>query len=363
MKHAEECALDLFPFKKLEELGDDATVGCQVDTDSISLTCSGLESLMDGLKPKGLERGKFQIWNVYSAFSDASPSSRINVKPNANYNPSISNRKKNQIGLGRFKNLTLFKVESEHTFHVTMHLLEDKVFSNNFSSNMLGCVCLAMNTALYHPEWINSPFFTEEIKMEWSMKFANFERFSFAPPHTKRKKAFFAQDHEWGSRLASMFHYSLCHYASYDRERYKLEFVTGCENPRNIWERTNHGISQSFATNDDCLDTLLKGCKYLVENAVFTAVAAGVKAFTQSKVMVAKISEKAKFEEHILLEQSKMQRHLYDTYLQGTQGDGGEGGSTMIARLLFMPILVSNLDYHKTVNIFCWSMELQEQIW
>jgi len=288
--HIGQFDVPLFP---IEVPNDEEELEVTLDVDSFSMLGGNLTKLAF-MCVNHEEKNVFEFPLSYDRKIDCTTKSRFSVKTDDEYNPIIVNRERKKFGFHMLKNLRLFKIRKEG-FDITfsIHIMDDSHVANPlFTENMIGAICLCLNTAKNHPDWI-LPYLDSEWTIEDGLGENNFwdlqdyqayihgikavENFR---SNRGGPRAYATIDADTGLDFVSLFHAALCFFSEMTVAEHDMAYPN-----QNIHEDSFHGMLQANLNTGQLKATLFHACKYIVENAIFSAVTAGTKNRFKSKVM------------------------------------------------------------------------------
>jgi hypothetical protein len=292
----------------------------QVDIDSISMIAGDLSKLVKVVNKE--RKSVFQFCANVNQFSDCTTKSRFLVASDKYYKPTVVNKKRKLFGLQLTKNLRIAKVKVDNIEMVlSLHLLEENFVGNPYFTNFLkAAICLAMNTALMNPEWLQTGQndMNENELQEYNRDLKNLERFT---QFHNGARSYTTVGGESGEKFLSLFQKALLFYSTRDLDTFEQgDFVN-----RNIHWACYHGLQKYPEAKLVCIKKLLDACKHIVTHGIWTCVAAGTKSQIKGDKCEFQFGQKEGIQQHVFRETKALQQRVVDmlgvfTFAEDLQG-------------------------------------------
>jgi hypothetical protein len=253
--------------------------------------------------------GQFEFFSNFDRWVDRTTKSRLNIACDQNYKPTVRNKKRNLFGFEMLKNLKICKVKCETIELVfSIHLLDrNKVGNSIFWDDLCGAICLAMNTALVHPDWVTGD--TEMDGMsEYREGCKNIEKFFVT---REGKRAFHSVDHVVGAKLLMLFQTALVMYSEQTVEQYA---VGGIFENRQIHQKCFHGLPKYPASRLACIKKVLEASAYIVQNCTWSCVSAGIKSKVKSEEKLFKFGDAQEIHDFIQEKRRELQQRVENLF-------------------------------------------------
>jgi hypothetical protein len=295
--------IPLFPLYQPE---DETEILLHNDIDSASFLCTNVIKLT---WIQCIEGRQFEFFSNFDRWVDRTTKSRYNISCDNQYQPTVYNKKRDLFGFEMLKNLKICKVKcGTIDFVFSLHLLDsNKVGNSMFWDDLCGAICLAMNTALVHPEWITGD--TEMAGMsEYREGSKNIERFFVTK---EGKRAFHSVEHSVGGKVLMFFQAALVQYSEQTVDQYEQD---GEFNDREIHQHCYHGLPNYPEARLACIKKLLDASKYIVQNCTWSCVAAGLKLKLKSKEKIFKFGDRQQIHDFIMEKTKELQQRLENMF-------------------------------------------------
>lgn len=273
--------LEMFP---LENLGNNESLSIEVDMDSFSLLCGNLTKLMFMLLPDQ-NSNLIEFTQSFHRKADCTKKSRYTLQTDEDYKPLVANKERSRFGFHLLKNLRLFKIRRDgYDITFGIHILDDSYIANPlFSNKMLGAICLCLNTAKNHPDWL-LPTLNHQWNMEdgfedntWNSQYI--QRYMSGVKTMENFRINKGSDRvtvnlepKVGLDFVTLFQAALFHYSEMTVDVHNANHAG-----QNIHQQCYHGMYNCSPSPDECKRELFQTCKYIIQHAVFSAVTAGTK--------------------------------------------------------------------------------------
>jgi hypothetical protein len=320
---------NLFPLYQPEP---ETEIYIKVDIDSLSFTCGSLIKLAWIHSSEGRQ---FEFFSNFDRWVDRTTKSRFNIRCDNQYQPTVRNKKRNLFGFEMLRNLKICKMKcGTIDFVLSMHLLDhNKVGQSMFWDTLCGAVCLAMNTALLHPDWITGA--TQMAGMsEYREGTKNIEKFFVTK---EGRRAFHSVDCVVGAKLLMFFQTALVQYSEQTVDQYQHN---GEFHGRKIHRPCYHGLPKYPEARLACIKDLLEASTYIVQNCTWSCVAAGLKSKLKSEEKMFKFGECQQIRDFIQFERMELQQRVEDLFEDPASSPEGDN--------LFLP---QNLIFQHDVGI------------